>query len=259
MENFELGHDQKKDPNPPVNLKLMTEKNANVISTYKLSEKDANFYFNTEEKAKILAISDEQKNTKINPLKIIKGGTLNEVQSSKTNEKIEQVANFATYLAMLSAPFLGVNLAAAALNLTMIIQLFHKTILFNTKYGPKLEYFLIASSNVLDSIEEEEEGKRSFNPWKINKRLVDYAELNTYTIDEYPFELLFLFGFVILRGFRLLIIKYVFERWERNHGRNIYQDAREIELEKKEREKERKKVQKELTIKKKKKNVTDIK
>ena len=126
------------------------------------------------------------------------------------------------------------HLAALALNLTMIIQLFHKTVLFNTKYGPKLEYFLLASSDVIESGEEEDPDKRSFVIWKENVRLVDNAELNTYTIDDFPNELIFLFGFMLLRWFRAMLKKHFFKKWEGEFGRSIYRDVRDIEIQRKE-------------------------
>jgi hypothetical protein len=75
------------------------------------------------------------------------------------------------------------NIAAMALSLTMILELFHKMILFNTKLGPKLTIFLTSSSNVVNSIQEEPSNQRKFIPFKFSERLTEKAELNIYSID----------------------------------------------------------------------------
>jgi hypothetical protein len=92
-------------------------------------------------------------------------------------------------------------------------------ILFNTQFGPYLNYFLVASSSVL---EDDEEGNSKFTPRWHNKRLVDEAELNTYTTDAFPLELYMLFGFFLLRFTRYILRTYVFSKWEEKHGLDIY-------------------------------------
>ena len=51
--------------------------------------------------------------------------------------------------AIISAPFLGVNLAYIAMNLSMIIKVFHVMVLFNTKLGSYVNYFLVATTDVI--------------------------------------------------------------------------------------------------------------
>lgn len=236
-----------------------TEIQENVISSYSLDENQLKFYYYSPEQAKTISIKKEVNNMPLNPLEMYKDGTLNEKQSAKVNTKVQEAAKVVTTFAVVCSPFIGMHLAALALNLTMIIQLFHKTILFKTKFGPKLEYFLLASSDVLDSLEDDDEGKRTFEHWKSNPRLVEFAELNTYTIDEFPLELIFLFGFMILRFFRAMIKKYQFRKWEAEYGKGIYKECRDIELEKRREITEKNKEKVEVTIKKKPKNVSDLK
>jgi hypothetical protein len=135
---------------------------------------------------------------------------------------LEEASFWVRLGALISAPFLGINLAVIAMTLSLVIQLFHKMILFNTKFGPFLNYFLVASSSVLDAGEEDDPSKLQFKPRWYNERLVKEAELNTYTIHEYPTELCFLFGFFLLRVVRWALRTFVFAKWEDKHGKDIY-------------------------------------
>jgi hypothetical protein len=145
------------------------------------------------------------------------------------------------------------------MNLSLVIQLFHKAILFNTTYGPFLNYFLVASSSILD--EDDDDKKDKFIPIKANKRLVDTAELTTYSIDEYKIEILFLLGFYFLRMLRLILEKCVFAKWETKYGKGIYRfwkmkKERETELRKELKKQENE--EKEKTDKKEKKENKDL-
>lgn len=137
-------------------------------------------------------------------------------------KKLQNTSSWVRVGAIISAPFLGINLAVIAMTLSLVIQLFHKMILFNTTFGPYLNYFLVASSSVLEGNEEDDPNKLKFTPRWNNKRLVDEAELNTYTTSAYPLELMFLFGFFILRFIRYMFRTYIFSKWEEKHGLDIY-------------------------------------
>ena len=75
---------------------------------------------------------------------------------AKKYEAIEIASFWARIGAIISAPFLGINLAIVAMKLSMVIQLFHKSVLFNTTFGPYLNYFLVASSEVIQSAENKD-------------------------------------------------------------------------------------------------------
>jgi len=138
-------------------------------------------------------------------------------------KKIENASVWVRIGALISAPFLGINLAVIAMTLSLVIQLFHKMILFNTEFGPYLNYFLVATTNILGGEDEEEGGIiHKFVPRWTNKRLQDEAELNIYTTDAYPLELYMLFGFFLLRLTRYLLKTYVFAKWEEKYGTDIY-------------------------------------
>ena len=67
--------------------------------------------------------------------------------------------------ALISVPFFGVNLAFIVMNLSMIIKVFHIMVLFNTKLGSYINYFLVATTDIIKEAKgKEEKEKPKFNP-----------------------------------------------------------------------------------------------
>ena len=187
------------------------------IASFSLTKDQAKHYYHIDNNLGLRAkIEEEMKKQKLTDLSLKKESV------SYKYRKVQKGSFWVRIGALISAPFLGVNLAVIAMTLSLVIQLFHKMILFNTTFGPYLNYFLVASSSVLENSEDEDPSKLKFNPIQVNKRLVEEAELNTYTTSEYPVELMFLFGFFLLRMVRYLLRTFVFARWEEKHGADIY-------------------------------------
>lgn len=107
------------------------------------------------------------------------------------------------------------------MKLSLIISIFHKAILFNTKYGPFLNYFLVSSSEILEDSKKDKVVAK-FMPIKSHKVLLDKAELTVYSIDQYRIELFMIFGFFLLRFIRYIIEKCVFLKWEKVYGTGLY-------------------------------------
>lgn len=142
---------------------------------------------------------------------------------AKKFEKVEQASFWVRVGAIISAPFLGVNLALIAMKLSMIIKLFHKTVLFNTTFGPYLNYFLVATSDLVKSSQSTDNtnAPRLIARYESDK-LINDAELDVYTTFALTKELFIMFGFFLLRFLRYLIRSFIFAKWEESHGINIY-------------------------------------
>ena len=142
---------------------------------------------------------------------------------SKKFEKIEEVGFWVRLGALISAPFLGINLALIAMNLSMIIKVFHIMVLFNTKLGSYINYFLVATTDVIKGAKgKDDKESPKFIPRYENIRLIDDAELNSYTTYEHTVDLCILLFFWVLRFIRHLLRNHAFAHWEELHGEDIY-------------------------------------
>lgn len=177
------------------------------------------FYHQDNNKGLRKEIDEDMKKQKLTDLNLKKESI------SYKYKKIQNSSQWIRIGAIISSPFLGINLAVIAMTLSLVIQLFHKMILFNTQFGPYLNYFLVASSSVLD---DDEEGHSKFTPRWNNKRFIEEAELNAYTIDAFPLEMFMLFGFFILKFIRYCLRTCVFAKWEEKHGTEIYKVKKSV-------------------------------
>jgi hypothetical protein len=108
------------------------------------------------------------------------------------------------YFLMFTGSIFGSAVARMAMTVSLIIQLFHKFVLFNTEFGKKLNYFLTATTNLMEGEEEEDGPSRILvSKWKSDK-LVAEAELNVSTIDAFGFDMVLMLGFFLLRYVRAL-------------------------------------------------------
>jgi hypothetical protein len=105
------------------------------------------------------------------------------------------------------------------MTLSMVIQLFHKFILFRKGFGPTLTYFLVATTNML---EDDEEDGISLTPRFKSQRLVSEGEFNSTVLSAFPVDVYLILGFFVLRFIRK-ILRSRFYKWEEWHGRDIYE------------------------------------
>jgi hypothetical protein len=61
------------------------------------------------------------------------------------------------------------------MGLSMVIQLFHKFTLFNSKLGPTMNYFMVATTKFMEGDDEEGDTEVKLVPRRHDNKLVDEA------------------------------------------------------------------------------------
>jgi hypothetical protein len=140
--------------------------------------------------------------------------------AAKKYQTVVKNSKLISLILVFTGSLFGAALARAAMTVSLIIQLFHKFILFNTYFGDKLDWFLTATTNLLEDDNEEDENRKMLNKWKSDK-LVSEADLNVSTIDAFYVDMFLMLAFFLLRYIRGLMRK-VFYSWENKYGRDMY-------------------------------------
>lgn len=149
--------------------------------------------------------------------------TSTELSVANASKKYKAIVNNSKFLSLIlvfTGSLFGSALARAAMTVSLIIQMFHKFILFNTVFGDRLDWFLTATTNLMEDDDDDSSVKKLANRKK-DGRLVNEADLNVSTIEAFFLDMFLMIGFILLRLIRGQMRK-LFYSWEKKHGRNMY-------------------------------------
>jgi hypothetical protein len=124
---------------------------------------------------------------------------MDKVNASKKYKAFSEGSKWLSWIVLILGSVIGSKVALIAMTLSMVIQLFHKFILFRKGFGPTLTYFLVATTNML---EEDEEDGISLTPRFKSQRLVSEGEFNSTVLSAFPVDVYLICGFFMLRFIR---------------------------------------------------------